>query len=407
LIGYRKAIFYAVVAHGCGGLPTLLAGAMAVQMTSSLDLGISAFGSAIALYYVASAVVSPFSGRLVERIGWLPGLRAAMTLSGLCLIGVALVVRSWQTLVIFMVMAGVAHSMSQISTTLLIASRVPISRQGLAFGIRQSAVPAAMLLGGLAVPVIALTIGWRWAFAFASLAAWSLAVGVRGDDGPQPFRRKASQAPGIGLPPLLCFAATNALGSAAINALVVFFVGSIVASGVQAGTAGLMLALGSSVGFATRLIAGIVADRRRKGRMIAVAAMLALGTVGFLLFAMEDKFLVVPGMVLAYAGGFGWPGLFQLAIVSNYPNAPAYASGITQAGAYAGAAAGPFLFGILVATQSYAAAWIMTGAWTLAGAAFALYGRHLLKREVAAEDERVHRAEQSMPEEDEAFEVGS
>jgi cyanate permease len=133
--------------------------------------------------------------------------------------------------------------------------------------------------------------------------------------------------------------------------------------------------------------------------------MLALGTVGFLLFAMGDKILVLPGMVLAYAGGFGWPGLFQLAIVSNYPNAPAYASGITQAGAYTGAAVGPFLFGILVATQSYGAAWIMTGVWTLAGAAFAMYGRHLLKRDVAAEDERIHRTERSEDQE-EAWGVG-
>ena len=36
-----------------------------------------------------------------------------------------------------------------------------MDRQGLAFGIKQSAIPAAVLISGLALPVLAIPLGWR------------------------------------------------------------------------------------------------------------------------------------------------------------------------------------------------------------------------------------------------------
>jgi hypothetical protein len=43
---------------------------------------------------------------------------------------------------------------------------------------KQAAVPAATLLGGIAVPVVALPLDWRWVYAggaFAALAAIAVA----------------------------------------------------------------------------------------------------------------------------------------------------------------------------------------------------------------------------------------
>ena len=40
-------------------------------------------------------------------------------------------------------------------------SRSRLDRQGLGFGIKQSAIPAAILMSGLALPVLALPLGWR------------------------------------------------------------------------------------------------------------------------------------------------------------------------------------------------------------------------------------------------------
>jgi 4-diphosphocytidyl-2-C-methyl-D-erythritol kinase len=52
----------------------------------------------------------------------------------------------------------------------LLARRVEVARRATAFAVKQSAIPAAMLLGGLAVPALALTVGWRWAFAGGAVA---------------------------------------------------------------------------------------------------------------------------------------------------------------------------------------------------------------------------------------------
>lgn len=48
-------------------------------------------------------------------------------------------------------------------------------RRGFAFGVKQSAVPLTAMLAGLAVPVFAVTVGWRWAFgAAAALGLFAL-----------------------------------------------------------------------------------------------------------------------------------------------------------------------------------------------------------------------------------------
>src|SRR5690606_19508698 len=62
-------------------------------------------------------------------------------------------------------------------------------RQGIAFGIKQSAIPLATLLGGIAVPAITLSVGWRWTYVagatFAVLAA-ALVVSDRRPGGAGP-----------------------------------------------------------------------------------------------------------------------------------------------------------------------------------------------------------------------------
>ncbi len=76
----------------------------------------------------------------------------------------------------------------------------------------------------------------------------------------------------------------------------------------------------------------------------------------------------------------GWPGLFNLAVVRQHPDAAATASGITQTGTYLGAVVGPVLFGALVERASYRAAWLSAGALAAAGAGAMVMGRRMLLR---------------------------
>ena len=72
--------------------------------------------------------------------------------------------------------------------------------------------------------------------------------------------------------------------------------------------------------------------------------------------------------MLAFALGWGWPGLFHYAVVSANRSAPAAATGITQSGIYVGAAAGPAAFGLIAGRASFAAAWLASAALMLVAA---------------------------------------
>ena len=148
--------------------------------------------------------------------------------------------------------------------------------------------------------------------------------------------------------------------SAAVASFVVVYAVDI---GFAEGTAGLLLALGSSAGIVTRLIAGWLIDRRQQAGLPGIAALLAAGTLGLIVVAIGGRGWVVAGSLIGFIGGWGWSGLLTFAVVSANPEAPAAATGIAHTGTYVGAAAGPALFGLLAEHVSYEAAW-----WSTAGA---------------------------------------
>ena len=72
--------------------------------------------------------------------------------------------------------------------------------------------------------------------------------------------------------------------------------------------------------------------------------------------------------MLAFALGWGWPGLLNLAVVRLHPAAAAAATSVTQAGVFTGGALGPVVFGLLVQTWSYGVAWSAAAAALLLAA---------------------------------------
>jgi MFS family permease len=106
------------------------------------------------------------------------------------------------------------------------------------------------------------------------------------------------------------------------------------------------------------------------------------------LLATGESGLIVPGALLAFGAGWGWPGLFNFAVVKTNPNAPAAATGITQTGASGGAALGPLVFGLVVEAASYDVAWLVSGAIALVALVAILIGRRTLLRDRRAETRR-------------------
>jgi MFS family permease len=356
---------------------------MGVQLRDDLGFGEAGLGLAIGAFFAAASVTSAVLGRLAERVGPSAGLRLAAWGSAATQAAIAVGARSYASFLGLLAVAGGWNALAQPAANLFVARALPVHRQGLAFGVKQSAIPLSTMLAGVAVPAVALTVGWEWAFAAGAALAVASAVVVptidlggapnaARDDRPVPDTapRDAMAVLAIGI----------GLGAAAAGSLGGFLVSAGVAAGLDEGVAGLTLTLGSAVGIVVRLASGAQADRRDGGHLRVVALMLAGGTVAYCLLATGDSGVHLVATPLAFATGWAWPGLFNLAVVRANPGAPARATGITQTGTYVGAVTGPLLFGFIADERSYAAAWLVAGVMSLCAAAAMLAGRSRLRR---------------------------
>lgn len=357
-------------------LPTFLTGAVGVQLQRDLGFGATELGAAIAASLAMSFLGSVAFGKLVQRHGWTAGMRFAAGLSALSMGGVALFADSWLPLAGLLILGGVAKSAGHPAANLAIAGEAPVHRQGLLFGIKQAGVPAAAMLGGLSVPLVVIDHGWRASFAISALLAAAFIIFV-----PRRSRTMADTASVTGplRPPetrrlaLIVLAAGAGAGVAVSNSVAGFLTTYAVTIGIDEGSAGLLLAVASFSGLAGRVAIGWLSDKIALG-LGTVSALLASGGGGVALVTTQVPELVVIGSIVAFGAGWAWAGIFNLAVVRRNPSAPAIATGYTQAGVYAGAGIGPFIFGVLADWGGFVMAWWAVAAVALLAAAIMLLG---------------------------------
>ncbi|HEX2175654.1 MAG TPA: MFS transporter [Nocardioidaceae bacterium] len=381
----RSSAARGVVIAVAAVLPVFLLSALAVQVRDDLAFGTAALGGVVAAYFIASATGSVPMGQVVEWLGSGRGMALAATLSASAMAAAA-AAQSWVHLALALALAGVANAMAQPAANMLLSASIPVRRLGLAFGIKQSCVPAAALLGGLAVPTIALVLGWRWAFALAGLVT----VGYAGwlwlkhaDRGVARRTRtgtlRDSEAP---LSSLVFLTVGGFLGAAAATSLGAFLVDSSVATGFAPSTAGWLYALLSWGTVGSRIALGWGVDRApTRSRFGIIALLLGSGSLGYGLLAGSNPVLFVVGAVLGFVVGWAWTGIFHYTIVTWYRRAPAAATGVVQTGLSLGAGMGPLCFGIVAEQQGYPAAWLSAGVVSLLASVTVLGARsHLRKR---------------------------
>lgn len=379
----RRAVVSGSLAVLAGASPMIFAGTLVVQISDDLEIGTAAFGWAFAMYFVASGLVSRWSGQLVDAIGWHRATWIAASLSVICLLGIATLARSYVLLALFLAIGGLAQSLGMPSSNLTLTRTVPAQHLAFAFGIKQTANPIAGLLAGLSIPAIALTIGWRWAFALAIVLPISTMVATPLGDRhnlESSHRRTARWKPGkLDRSALVILALAGGLAALTATALSAFVVASAVESGVNASRAGIYVAVANIAGMTVRVTAGWLTGRFASMGIRPAATLLILGSGGYALLGTGQPSLVLLGMALAYGAGSGWPGLFQFGVSAYNPASPASATGFVQIGVLFGAACGPALAGTLVSVTGYRAVWLITGAIALVAATLMLVAARLLE----------------------------
>jgi predicted MFS family arabinose efflux permease len=338
---------------------------LALQIRGDIDARVEEVGAGVSVFFLAGALGAGLGGRLADRVGALRALRACMLATAACLLGAAVLANSLAVLLGVLALAGVSNSVAQPATNLFVAEEVPGDRQGLGFGIKQSGIPAAILVSGLALPLLAIPLGWRVTFAACALGPLAVAVALRGRGD---ARRAGRPAPGRPSRALVLTALGAALATAGPCALGAYLVASAVDVGVAEGTAGLLAALGSAISLVVRVSLGARADRRRAYGLETVVVLLVAGSAGFALMGVDSAAPFVGGALVAFALGWGWPGLFNLAVVDSNRANPGAASGVSQTGIYLGAGFGPAAFGAVYSEAGYSAAWLTVAGSTILAA---------------------------------------
>ena len=379
-----RALVAAVLSTTVSILPLQILGASAVLLREELAFGAADLGFAIAAFFAAYGVTAWSAGHLSQTRGPRLGLLVATTLSAIALLGIAVLVRDFATLIAFVMIAGAGNAFSQVGGNLALGVGGGMRRQGLAFGLKQSAVPASSVIAGAVVPVIGVTLGWRWSFVAALVLAPLLYALLA-----QPFDVAASVQAKEDAPPTdwpmmipMALAYGGAAGSASV--LSTFLIPSAVGIGFAIAAAGGVLVVGSAVSIATRLGVGMLVDRRGRADLSIVAVLLFVGSGGYLALAQPSPVLFAIGALVTFAAGWGWNGAFNHAVVHMNRRDPGKASGLVMVGSALGCVLWPIAFGLIVTHAGFAAAWTATGGLVLASAALLAVTMYKIRSRAAA-----------------------
>ena len=379
-MSWSRAVWLPMVPNVATAMPYFLTGTLAVRLRADLGISEAGLGGLFAMFALGSTVSSPMMGRLAERAGAGPSLKTACAAAGVVMIAIALSAHAWLQFALLMVVAGVAAAFVQSASNLWLLRTVRDHRIGLAFGLKQSAGPAAAMLAGLAVPAIAVFLGWRWAYAgFGVLAVLgALSMPHRGLRG----HRRTTRGRGgdVALGPLVVIAIGFAISTSVSAAFIGFTVtGAVDQAGMSESAAGVLFSTSAIGGILARVGLGVVADRGWGGPFGISATLVGMGSLGLMLLATGTTVAYLIAVPFAFVTAWGWSGVLHQAVTQANPGAPATATGIIQSGASVGLFAGPVAFG-LIAVRSYEIAWTAAACASLVGCASLLVGRHLMRR---------------------------
>ncbi|MEM8705657.1 MAG: MFS transporter, partial [Actinomycetota bacterium] len=145
--------------------PVHLLGSLAPEIQDELGFGDAAQGFAVAGFFGLSALLTSWGGAFTDRRGSTFALRVAVA-SSLAGAVVLMTAPAYNVIVVGLLVAAVGNAIAQPGNNAFISAGVPAQRRGFALGLKQSAIPISTGLAGLALPVIAISAGWRFAYLY-------------------------------------------------------------------------------------------------------------------------------------------------------------------------------------------------------------------------------------------------
>jgi MFS family permease len=338
-------------------MPVFLLGALAPLMSDDLGLTPLSLGAAVAAFYLAAALGSFFLAPFADTSGVWRVTNLSLLVVALTSASMVLFADTLARLFAIILLAGLVNGCIQPATNVIVSRFIPAGSQGLAYGLKQSAIPLSTMFGGIAVPTIGLTLGWRWAFmlsVFTALMVLMITPKGREIKIPRGKRKTMPLARKILIP----LTVMMGLAAGVSNAMAAFLALSITAQGHSASYAGLVIAAGSLICVIMRIGLGVAADRWKLPLLRMAAMLLLIGAASYLVLAYSEALhLLTIASLLAFGFGWGWSGLLLLAIGRASSGAVGAVTGVTHAGVYIGGVLGPVFFGWIAQAHSFTLAW--------------------------------------------------
>jgi MFS family permease len=343
-----------------------LLGAAFVQIGPEFSLGPVGLGALTAAFFLTASATSTPLGRWVARVGWQHAMTINMRISAVMLLTIATVARNTWTLAGLLIAAAAIYGAANPAANQALADHTDPARRATIFGAKHAGIPGSTLLAGLAVPIVIVQFGWRWAYVAAAGLAMAVsflipkteleishhaAAGEGSEPNPRPLSTRQLLALGIGS----AFATWGAI------ALGTFLVSAAVDTGMSESAAGILQFIGSGVSIGARVLYGYAADRRGSRGFNEIVALTAVGAVAFLVLPLAGDAWFAVLVVGTFATGWAWPGLMTFAVVNANRGTVAASSSITQAGIFLGAGAGPLVLGAVIERWSFDGAWVAAG----------------------------------------------
>lgn len=391
------------------------------------DLGISRaeLGALFTVLFVVATVASPLLGSVIDGQGSRRSLLVLFWTTALGITAIALST-AWQWLVLALIVAGLPMAAMNPLTNQLISNHIPVERQGLFMGIKQSGGQVNWFFAGVLLPSLALLTGWRPAlFLGVALAIVGVVVtsvlmpklptpaGPTGQDDPGPAAggdpaatdhdqdpasggraadtptpeadRKDSDAHLQGslasrVRWLAVYAFVMTLGVSAINSYLPLY--AFERLEFTEARAGMLAAILGLVGVISRVLWGRGADAlgRPSTLLAALAALSAVFQLGVWMSEAVGAWLLWLSVVGLGFSAFAWAALAMLALLRLVPrHLTGRGSGIMLLGGHSAMVVAPIVSGYAIDLRdgSYELAWGGATVAFVVGTVLALRQRHV------------------------------
>jgi MFS transporter, ACS family, aldohexuronate transporter len=359
--------------YGAGAFGMLGISPLSPSLVEGLGLTRFQVAFLVPSIYLSGLLFSMPGGRLADRLGVRPSFLGGLAVAAIGLLAAALA-PGFLAFLVCLFVAGSGWSVVNPALGKAIMDVFPVSERGIAMGVKQMGLTLGGLVAALALPVIAATLGWRYAVGACSVVvAVPVALGWRPLAAFHAGVRGATSTAGEGdatswwwarRPALVVFFATGfVLGmvqGAVLSYLPLFTIQGL---GFDKIGAGLLVAASQAGGAVSRLALGAASDRWAAGRRsLWLAFTGAVGAAIFLVYAVWPATSAGLAGLLAFAtgvGAYGWVGIFfVISVEAGGRDQAGLLSGVAFASIVLGLLVGPPIFGLLLeGFDSYAVAW--------------------------------------------------